>query len=69
MQENSKDTIIVEDVYKTFNVYMDKANTIKEKLMFFRRNKKEKREVLKGINLQEGATTIERNRQIGGHKA
>lgn len=52
MQENSKDTIIVEDVYKTFNVYMDKANTIKEKLMFFRRNKKEKREVLKGINLR-----------------
>lgn len=52
MQENIKDTIIVEDVYKTFNVYMDKANTIKEKLMFFRRNKKEKREVLKGINLR-----------------
>lgn len=51
MQEN-KDTIIVEDVYKTFNVYMDKANTIKEKLMFFKRNKKEKREVLKGINLR-----------------
>ena len=25
--------------------------------------------VLKGMNLQEGATTIERNRQIGGHKA
>lgn len=52
MQENSKDTIIVEDVYKTFNVYMDKANTIKEKLMFFKRNKKEKRQVLKGINLR-----------------
>ncbi len=52
MQENSEDTIIVEDVYKTFNVYMDKANTIKEKLMFFKRNKKEKRQVLKGINLR-----------------
>lgn len=52
MQENSVDTIIVEDVYKTFNVYKDKANTIKEKLMFFKRNKKEKREVLKGINLK-----------------
>lgn len=50
MQEN--DSIIVDDVYKTFNVYMDKANTIKEKLMFFKRNRKEKREVLKGINLQ-----------------
>ncbi len=28
-----------------------------------------KNAVLKGMNLQEGATTIERNRQIGGHKA
>lgn len=24
---------------------------------------------LKGMNLQKGATTIERNMQIGGHKA
>ncbi len=28
-----------------------------------------KNAVLRGMNLQEGATTIERNRQIGGHKA
>ena len=28
-----------------------------------------KNALLKGMNLQEGATTIERNRQIGGHKA
>ena len=28
-----------------------------------------KNAVLKGMNLQEGATTIDRNRQIGGHKA
>ena len=28
-----------------------------------------KNAVLKGMDLQEGATTIERNRQIGGHKA
>lgn len=44
--------IIVDNVYKSFNVYLDKANTIKEKLLFFTRNKKEKREVLKGINLK-----------------
>lgn len=45
--------IIVDNVYKTFNVYLDKANTIKEKLLFlFSRNRKEKREVLKGINLK-----------------
>lgn len=28
-----------------------------------------KNAILKGMNLEEGATTIERNRQIGGHKA
>ena len=28
-----------------------------------------KNAVLKGMNMQEGATTIERNKQIGGHKA
>ena len=28
-----------------------------------------KNAVLKGMNLIEGGTTIERNRQIGGHRA
>ncbi len=51
MQDSKQDKIIVEHVYKSFNVYMDKANTIKEKLLFFKRNKKQKREVLKDINL------------------
>ena len=27
-----------------------------------------KNAILKGMNLQEGATTIDRNNQIGGHK-
>lgn len=44
-------SIEVQDVYKTFNVYLDKANSLKEKLLFWKRNKKEVREVLKGINL------------------
>ena len=53
MQEQTDYKIIVDNVYKSFNVYLDKANTIKEKLLFlFSRNKKEKREVLKGINLK-----------------
>lgn len=43
--------ILVKGVYKNFNVYLDKANTVKEKLLFLSRNRKEKREVLKGINL------------------
>ena len=44
--------ICVNDVYKSFNVYLDKANTIKEKILFFSRNRKEKRQVLKGISLK-----------------
>lgn len=28
-----------------------------------------KNAVLKGLNLEEGATTVDRNKQIGGHKA
>lgn len=51
MQKESEDRIIVENVDKTFNIYMDKANSLKEKLLFWNRNKKEKREVLKNINL------------------
>ena len=51
MKEQEEYPIIIDDVYKSFNVYIDKANTIKERLLFlFSRNKKEKREILKGIN-------------------
>ena len=48
-QENR---IVVDHVYKTFNIYMDKANSLKEKLLFWNRNRKEKREVLKYTRLQ-----------------
>lgn len=51
MKEQEEYKIIIDDVYKNFNVYLDKANTIKEKLLFlFSRNKKQKREVLKGVS-------------------
>ena len=50
-EEQEESSIIVDDVYKSFNVYYDKANTMKEKLLFlFSRNRKEKRMVLQGIN-------------------
>ena len=35
---------------KKFNVYYDKASTLKEKLMFWNRSDKETRTVLKNIN-------------------
>lgn len=48
-----EDKIIVENVTKSFNVYYDRANTVKERLLFlFTRNKKEKRTVLKNINIK-----------------
>ena len=47
----TENRIIVDHVYKTFNVYMDKANSFKEKLLFWNRNQKETRDVLKDINL------------------
>ena len=43
MQKSSEDRIVVEHVYKTFNIYMDKANSLKEKMLFWKRNRKEKR--------------------------
>lgn len=49
---SEEDRIIVENVYKNFNIYYDKANSLKEKLLFWNRNKREKREVLKNINLK-----------------
>ena len=51
MPKNNENRIIVDHVYKSFNIYMDKANSLKEKILFWNRNKKEKREVLKDINL------------------
>lgn len=39
-----------------------------QKAMIGIKNKYGKNAILKGMNLQEGATTIDRNKQIGGHK-
>ena len=50
-KNNEEYAIEVQDVYKTFNVYLDKANNLKEKMLFWKRNRKEVRQVLKGINL------------------
>ena len=50
--KNKSDIVIkVRHVSKHFNVYYDKANTLKERMIFFNRNKKEVRNVLTDINL------------------
>ena len=45
-----KFAIIVENVYKNFKVYHDKGYTLKEKILFWKRNTYDVREVLKNIN-------------------
>ena len=49
MKNTEEYAIEVQDVYKTFDVYLDKANSLKEKMLFWKRNRKEVREVLKNM--------------------
>lgn len=53
MKESNDIAIKVDHVYKSFNIYYDRANTLKERMLFWNRNKRrEKREILKDINLE-----------------
>ena len=53
MMKKEQYSIVVENVYKTFNVFLYKSNTIKESLLsLFKRNQKEKRVVLDGVSLK-----------------
>ncbi len=54
--------------YETEKYELEQERKIQEATLAIRR-KYGKNAILKGINLEEGATTIERNKQIGGHKA
>lgn len=47
----SKNAIIIANVKKTFKLYYDKANTLKEKLIFWKRGKNEVVTVLDNIDL------------------
>lgn len=52
MPEEKEWAIKVKNVHKDFKLYYDKANTLKEKILFFRkRNRKDILHVLKGIDL------------------
>ena len=52
MKSNSDVVIDVKNVSKHFNVYYDKANTLKERAIFWKRNNHEVREVLNDVNVQ-----------------
>ena len=47
----SNNAIEVKNMSKSFKVYYDKPNTLKEKIVFWKNNKSEVRQVLKNINL------------------
>jgi ABC-type polysaccharide/polyol phosphate transport system ATPase subunit len=53
-EEMQKDDVAirVEHVHKSFNVFYDRTNTIKEKVLFWRRGKKEVRQILKDVDLE-----------------
>ena len=46
----------------------EKERRIQEAVLAIK-NKYGKNAILKGMNLEEGATAMERNAQVGGHKA
>lgn len=52
----NENAIEVENVKKEYRIYFDKSNTLKERALFWKRNAKTTREVLKGItfNVRKG---------------
>ncbi|MBQ8624864.1 MAG: DNA repair protein [Agathobacter sp.] len=64
---------VVDETYQQYDLFCDPAELERErnmqKAMIDIKKKFGKNAILKGMNLEEGATTMERNRQIGGHKS
>lgn len=64
---------LVDERYKQYDLFTDPAEQEKERrmqeAMLSIKKKFGKNAILKGMNLEDGATTMERNKQIGGHKA
>lgn len=64
---------VVDEAYQQYDLFTDPAELEREhkmqKAMLDIKGKFGKNAILKGMNLEKGATTIERNQQIGGHKS
>lgn len=77
-QEKGQDSFIQMDLFTDYEdlekqkkeneASLKKERAIQEAILTARK-KYGKNAILKGMNLEEGATTMERNHQIGGHKA
>ena len=64
---------VQDEAYRQYDLFTDPVEMEREhkmqKAMLDIKEKFGKNAILKGMNLEEGATTITRNRQIGGHKS
>lgn len=64
---------IVDEAWQQYDLFTDPEEIEKEhriqKAMLDIKERFGKNAILKGMDLQKGATTMERNRQIGGHKS
>ena len=64
---------VVDEAYRQYDLFTDPVEMEKEhklqQAMLDIKDRYGKNAILKGMNLQEGATTMERNRQIGGHRS
>lgn len=64
---------VVDEVYKQYDLFSNPEELEREhdlqKAMLSIKERYGKNAILKGMNLEKGATTMERNRQIGGHRS
>ena len=64
---------VVDEAYRQYDLFTDPIDMEKEhklqQAMLDIKDKFGKNAILKGMDLQEGATTMVRNRQIGGHRS
>jgi DNA polymerase V len=64
---------IVDETYEQYDLFTDPAELEKDKRIQKAELEIKKRfgnnALIRGMDLQEAGTTIERNRQIGGHKS
>lgn len=64
---------VIDEAYRQYDLFTDPEDLERElqlqKAMLDIKGKYGKNAILKGMNLEKGATTIERNQQIGGHKS
>jgi DNA polymerase V len=63
----------VRETYTQYDLFINPKELDRErnmqKAMISIKKRYGKNAILKGMNLEEGATTIERNKQIGGHRS